>query len=125
MVEEVGLVGITRQPLMLTKISYSFISQHIKSAYSYNYEVSGNIFSGRTLKLINGDEVMEFTQADNSYALDPDDDFKLNNGVVGEWNADGNIVYTFTKDGRFLKILGIQRQRVLIISEKVMTVTTL
>lgn len=30
MVEEVGLVGITRQPLMLTRISYSFISQHIK-----------------------------------------------------------------------------------------------
>lgn len=77
-----------------------------QSAYSYNYEVSGNIFSGRTLKLINGDEVMKFTQADNSYALDPDDDFKLNNGVVGEWNADGNIVYTFTKDGRFSEDTG-------------------
>lgn len=77
-----------------------------QSPYSYNYEVSGNIFSGRTLKLINGDEVMKFTQADNSYALDPDDDFKLNNGVVGEWNADGNIVYTFTKDGRFSEDTG-------------------
>ena len=77
-----------------------------QSPYSYNYEVSGNIFSGRTLKLINGDEVMEFTQADNSYALDPDDDFKLNNGVVGEWNADGNIAYTFTKDGRFSEDTG-------------------
>lgn len=77
-----------------------------QSPYSYNYEVSGNIFSGRTLKLINGDEVMKFTQADNNYALDPDDDFKLNNGVVGEWNADGNIVYTFTKDGRFSEDTG-------------------
>ena len=77
-----------------------------QSPYSYNYEVSGNIFSGRTLKLINGNEVMKFTQADNSYALDPDDDFKLNNGVVGEWNADGKIVYTFTKDGRFSEDTG-------------------
>ena len=76
-----------------------------QSVYSYNYEVSGNIFNGRTLKLTNGDEVMEFTQSDNSYALNPDDDFKPNTGVVGKWDANG-IIYTFTKDGRFSEDTG-------------------
>lgn len=76
-----------------------------QSVYSYNYDISGNIFSGRTLKLTNDNEVMEFTQSDDSYALDPDENFKPNTGVVGEWDADG-IVYTFTKDGRFSEDTG-------------------
>lgn len=72
-----------------------------QNGYSYEYEMLGNIFTGRTLKLTNNDETVDFYQSDDNYTLDPDDDFKLNNGVVGEWKTDENIVYTFTKDGRF------------------------
>lgn len=76
-----------------------------QNVFSYNYEVSGNIFTGRQLKLTNGDEVMEFTQSKDSYALDPDKDFKPNTGVVGTWDADG-ITYIFTNDGRFTEDTG-------------------
>lgn len=76
-----------------------------QSVYSYNYEFSGNIFTGRQLKLTNGDEVMEFTQSDDSYALNPDENFKPNTGVVGTWDAN-SIIYTFTKDGRFFEDTG-------------------
>lgn len=81
-----------------------FISAY-QDVFSYNYELSGNIFTGRQLKLIDNDEVMEFTQSDDSYALDPDKDFKPNTGVVGTWDADG-ITYIFTDDGRFTEDTG-------------------
>lgn len=81
-----------------------FISAY-QDVFSYNYELSGNIFTGRQLKLINGDEIMEFTQSDDSYALDPDKNFKPNTGVVGIWDADG-ITYIFTSDGRFTEDTG-------------------
>ena len=78
---------------------YTFFNNDVSGVWATDVEFTDN--SGNTKTA-----VMKFTQADNSYALDPDDDFKLNNGVVGEWNADGNIVYTFTKDGRFSEDTG-------------------
>ena len=76
-----------------------------QGAYSYEYEMLGNIFTGRTLKLTNNGETVEFYQSDDNYALDPDNDFKLNNGVVGKWEA-SNFTYIFTKDGRFTQDAG-------------------
>ncbi len=79
-----------------------------QGVFSYNYELFGNIFTGRTLKLTNGDDVMEFTQSEETYALDPDEDFKPNTGVVGSWDASG-VSYVFTEDGRFSEDTGDKR----------------
>lgn len=76
-----------------------------KSVDSYNYKLSGNIFTGRQLKLTNQNGVIELSQSNNTHAIDPDDDFKPNTGVVGTWEYD-EVTYTFTKDGRFTQDSG-------------------
>lgn len=72
---------------------------------TFNYEVSGNIFTGRKLELSYGDDVdpYEFVSAKLVVPeIKPDKDFKANDKIVGEWNYyDGmyDDTYTFNSDG--------------------------
>lgn len=72
-----------------------------QSVDSYKYESSGNIFTGKQLKLTSENEVIELKQSDKTYSIDPDSDFKPDTGVVGTWKY-GEVSYTFTEEGRFI-----------------------
>lgn len=81
----------------------------------YKYKLSGDIFSGRKLVLYNDaeqdgedaaqEEEMVFTKSEKTYALNPSEDFKANNGVVGTWKYE-DIVYRFDDNGRFSEDTG-------------------
>lgn len=77
-----------------------------QSSFSYEYELSGNIFSGRYLTLTDDDESISFYKSSEGYALDPDEDFTPNTGVVGTWETSDEVVYTFTEEGRFSEDTG-------------------
>lgn len=89
------------------------------STITYNYELLGDIFSGRKLVLYNepdsdttddstdsseSDEIV-FRQSEKTYSLDPSADFKPNKGVVGTW-VYNDIIYSFDSEGRFCEDVG-------------------
>ena len=72
---------------------------------TFQYEVSGNAFSGRTLVLTDTyyGQSYEFESAKLEIPkLEPDDDFKVNDELVGTWTYDdgyNKLSYEFRADG--------------------------
>ena len=77
---------------------------------AFEYEVSGNAFTGRTLTLTNADYQTTFTLKSANIKtpeLKPDENFKPNEKITGKWkdqadyNASNsyNISYTFNENG--------------------------
>lgn len=83
----------------------SFEVQSINLSVSFEYEVTGNIFTGRTLTF--KDSMYDYDYTFNSTnrvipELKVADDFKADDAVVGEWNYfDGyyNFTYSINKNG--------------------------
>lgn len=73
---------------------------------TFNYKVSGNIFTGRTLELTYGDSddikpyILESAKVVTP-EIKPDKDFKGDDKIVGEWNYYNGYdnMYTFNSDG--------------------------
>ena len=76
----------------------------------FNYEVSGNVFTGRNLTLINSYNAED--ENNNGFTfkaskvdipqLEPDKDFKPNDKIVGSWKFDNGVTFqtlTFNDDG--------------------------
>ncbi len=77
---------------------------------AYNYEISGNVFTGRTLTLTISNNASD--GSNNSFTfkesavdipqLEPDKDFKPNDKIVGSWKFDNGMAFqtlTFNEDG--------------------------
>ncbi len=68
---------------------------------TFQYELSGNTFTGRTLTLKSGDSSYDFESKNiPDPGLKPDDGFKVDEKLVGEWkNEATQISYIFNADG--------------------------
>lgn len=89
-------------------LSDNTITMEISSAYlsaSFEFSVTGNVFTGRTLTFKDSSYDMEYTfHSTNRKVPDMkvDDDFKANDKLTGEWNYyDGyyDFSYNFKSDG--------------------------
>lgn len=89
-------------------ISGNEISMDISSAYltaSFEYTVTGNVFTGRTLTFTDASYDTDYTFHSTNREtpdLKVDDDFKSNDKLTGEWNYyDGyyDFSYTFNSNG--------------------------
>lgn len=89
-------------------ISGNEISMDISSAYltaSFEYTVTGNVFTGRTLTFTDTSYDTDYTFHSTNREtpdLKVDDDFKSNDKLTGEWNYyDGyyDFSYTFNSNG--------------------------
>lgn len=73
---------------------------------SYNYRVEGNVFTGKKLVIsaVDSDEEITLEEGEGESPLEPYEDFKGDNRLVGKWRDEElGIEYEFTSDGYFTR----------------------
>lgn len=72
---------------------------------SYNYEIKGNVFTGRTLVITDSStgEQLELEEGEGENPLTPFENINIDDRVIGTWKDNTlGITYTFEKNGYML-----------------------
>lgn len=74
---------------------------------SFKYEITGNAFTGRKLKLTNvsyDDDVQTFERGEGEYPITPFEGANIDDKLTGSWYDETNaLTYEFTSDGKMIR----------------------